>query len=189
MFTYKNFSVTSFSLIFCCFFLWACENDIKDIKAFTDKKASVEEGTNIESYLSQQAKVKARLTAPFMKRYQIDSPYVEFPRSLHVDFYDDTLRIESQLNAKYGRYKENERKVFLRDSVVVFNIRGDTLHCRELWWDQQTEKFHTDKPVRLLRKDNTVIYGLFGLEASQNLDDVVFFKSSGQMPVPEQALQ
>lgn len=155
----------------------------------TDKKTAVEEGTTIESYLSQQAKVKARLTAPYMKRYQIDSPYVEFPKSLHVDFYDDSLRIESQLNARYGRYKENERKVFLRDSVVVFNIKGDTLHCRELWWDQQTEKFHTDKPVRLLRKDNTVIFGLFGLEASQNLDDVVFFKSSGHLPVPDQALQ
>jgi LPS export ABC transporter protein LptC len=162
---------------------------MEDIKALTDKKASVEEGLGIQSYLSQNAKVKARLTAPFMRRYQADSPYVEFPKSLHVDFYNDSLTVESQLNARYGRYKENEKKVFLKDSVVFFNVAGDTLYCRELWWDQQTEKFYTDKPVRMVRKDNTVIYGSYGLRASQNIDDVVFLRSSGQVPVVTDELQ
>lgn len=173
----------------CCFFLCACENDMEDIKALTGKRTSVEEGTEIKSYLSQQAKVKAKLTAPLMKRYQTDTPYVEFPKTLHVDFYNDTLKIESQLDARYGKYKENEHKVFLKDSVVFYNIDGDTLYCRELWWDQQTEKFYTDKPVRMVRKDNTVIYGLFGLIASQNINDVVFLRSSGQVPVLNQGLQ
>lgn len=169
-------------------FLCACENDIKDIKALTEKKTSVEEGIGIQSYLSQEAKVKAKLTAPLMKRFQADSPYVEFPNTLHVDFYNDTLKVESQLDARYGRYKENEKLVFLKDSIVVYNINGDTLYCRELWWDQQTQKFYTDKPVRMVRKDNTIIHGLFGLQASQNFNDIVFFNSSGHMPVPKEGL-
>lgn len=173
----------------CCFFLCACENDMEDIKALTVKRASVEEGIEINSYLSQKAKVKAKLTAPLMKRYQTDSPYVEFPKTLHVDFYNDSLKIESQLNARYGKYKENEHKVFLKDSVVFFNIKGDTLYCRELWWDQQTEKFYTDKPVRMVRKDNTVIYGMCGLRASQNISDAKFLCSSGQVPVLNEGLQ
>lgn len=173
----------------CCFFLCACENDVEDIKALTAKRTSVEEGIEITSYLSRQAKVKAKLTAPLMKRYQTDTPYVEFPKTLHVDFYNDTLKIESRLDARYGKYKENEHKVFLKDSVVFYNIDGDTLYCRELWWDQQTEKFYTDKPVRMVRKDRTVIYGLFGLIASQNINDVVFLRSSGQVPVLNQGLQ
>src|SRR4051812_35749506 len=107
-----------------CFFLFACENDINDIKALNSKKISVEEGYKIESYLSQSAKVKAKLTAPLMKRYLTDSPYVEFPKTLHVDFFDDSMKVESQLNARYGRYKQNENRVFLKDSVVVFNTKG-----------------------------------------------------------------
>jgi hypothetical protein len=124
-----------------------------------------------------------------MKRFQTDSPYVEFPNTLHVDFYNDTLLIESQLNARYGRYKESERRVLLKDSVVVFNINGDTLHCQELWWDQQTQNFHTDKPARMVRKDGTIIYGLMGLKASQNFNDVVFFNSSGEVPIENDVLQ
>ncbi len=49
----------------------------------------------------------------------------------------------------YARYREYERKVFLKDSVVVINIlKGDTLKTDELWWDQDKEEFYTDRPVR-----------------------------------------
>src|SRR5687768_12573748 len=139
--------VKAAAVIVSCFFLSACENDMQEVRELGIKKISVEEGKNIEGYLSQQATMKAKLTAPLMKRYLTDSPYVEFPNTLHVDFYNDSLKVESQLDAKYGRYKQNENRVFLKDSVVVFNTIGDTLHCMELWWDQQTEKYYTDKPV------------------------------------------
>src|SRR5687768_7161325 len=102
-----------------CFFLCACENDMDDVRQLGIKKITVEEGKNIQGYLSQSAVMKARLTAPLMKRYLTDSPYVEFPNTLHVDFFDDSLKVESQLDALYGRYKQNENRVFLKDSVVV----------------------------------------------------------------------
>src|SRR5688572_19257248 len=94
-----------------CFFLTACENDIGVITKMREKKTAVEEGVDVETFLSQDARIKARLTAPFMLRYIADSPYVEFPRSLHVDFYNDTMAMESKLDALYGKYREWEKKV------------------------------------------------------------------------------
>jgi LPS export ABC transporter protein LptC len=170
----------------CCFIFCACENDINEVKALTEKKISVEEGLNIEAFLSQQGRVKARLTSPLMKRYQADSPYVEFPKTLHVDFYTDSLVIESQLKANYGRYKENEHKVLLRDSVVVFNSKHDTLWCRELWWDQHSEQFYTDKPVRI-RQPDKMIYGQ-GLTAAQNFSWYTLKSVTGIVQVPKEGL-
>jgi LPS export ABC transporter protein LptC len=167
----------------CYFFLWSCENDERDIRALTDKKTSVEVAHNIESYLSQSGKVKARLTSPLMNRFQTDSPYVEFPKSLHVDFYNDSLKVESQLSALYGRYRESENKVYLKDSVIVFNIKGDTLRCEELWWDQQRQVFYTNKPARVNKPNNTVIIGVHGIEAKQDLSEYTFFNTSGHVPV------
>jgi LPS export ABC transporter protein LptC len=114
------------------------------------------------------AKVKGKLTAPYMLRFQrADSPYAEFPRTLHVDFYNDTMRIESELDAHYGKYLQNQEKVFLKDSVVVKNIlKGDTVRCRTLWWDQRSERFTTDDPVRIYEPDK-ILYGT-GMEADQN---------------------
>lgn len=164
----------------CC--LLACENKMSDIKQLTDRRTSIEQGYKIESYLSQAGKMKARLTAPTMKRFQTDTPYVEFPNRLHVDFYNDSLKIESQLFAKYGKYRENERKVFLKDSIVVFNSKGDTIHCQELWWDQQREKFYTDKPVRI-NQPGRILDG-DGLEASQNFDAWTLLKARGPVKMP-----
>ena len=113
--------------ISCCFFISACENDPKMIDDWSKKKEMVEVGKNIEAYLSQESKVKAKLTAPLMLRHEADTLYTEFPNSLHVDFYDDSTKIESWVDSKHGKYFENMNKVYLWDSVVVINIKGDTL--------------------------------------------------------------
>src|SRR4051812_9988400 len=108
------------AMIIGCFFVCSCENDIREVQDLNKKKPSIEEGKQIESYLSEAGKVKAKLLAPVMLRYT-DSSKVEFPKSLKVDFYSDSATVESRLSARYGRYMENENKVYLRDSVVVYN--------------------------------------------------------------------
>ncbi|HYJ37365.1 MAG TPA: LPS export ABC transporter periplasmic protein LptC [Chitinophagaceae bacterium] len=173
------------ALLSGCIFIYSCENDPEVIKKFTEKKTAIEEAKNIESYLSQDGRVRAKLTAPYMLRYLTDSTYVEFPNSLHVDFYNDTLAVESQLDALYGKYREWEKKVFLRDSVVVINkMTGDTLRSPDLWWDQHTEKIYTDKPVRIHTRDK-IIFGQYGLIASQDFSEYVINQAKGEFTMPK----
>src|ERR1700733_2906906 len=159
-----------------------CNDKAQQVVSHGPHQLVPEEGDSISAYLSEaglemgtlQAKVKGKLTAPYMLRYQrLDSPYFEFPRTLHVDFFKDSIYsnqkpvIESQLDALYGKYLPNQDKVFLRDTVVVKNIlKGDTLHCKYLWWDQHTQRFSTDDSVRIHQKDK-ILYGT-GMEADQN---------------------
>ena len=166
----------------------ACENNEKDLPSFRKKQISVDEGIEITAYMSENAKVKAKLVSPYMLRSEVDSSYIEFPKTLHVDFFNDSLVVESQLDALYGKWKEAENKVFLRDSVVVKNIlKGDTLRCQELWWDQKAEKFYTDKAVRIYKKGGTVIYGT-GFEAPQDFSGYTIFKITGPYGFPENGL-
>lgn len=163
-----------------------CENTEQEIKAFTEKKIGVDEARTIETYFSQSGKTRAKLTAPVMFRYQDTLPRVEFPQALHVDFFNDSLKVESILDARYGRYLEGQKKMFLRDSVVVIQqFNQDTLRCQELWWDQNKEIFYTDKPVKITKKDGTVLPGQ-GLEASQDFRNIkIINPSQGILPVPE----
>lgn len=171
-----------------CFFITACENDQKVVDDLFRKKTAVEEALKVESYLSQGGIVKARLTAPYMKRYMADSPYVEFPKSLHVDFFNDSTVVESILDANYGRHFEFERKVLLRDSVVVINKKnGDTLRTSELWWDQNAERFYTTKLVRIYQKTGYQI-GRNGMTAKQDFSEWWLLNTSGQRLVPESGL-
>lgn len=181
------------ALLMGCFFVFtSCENDQAEVDQLFKKKAAVEEAKTVESFLSQSGKVKAKLTSPYMLRVQadvqVDSPYMEFPRTLHVDFYDDSSVIESTLDARYAKYVELDRKVLLRDSVLVQSIKnGDTLRTQELWWDQDKQEFYTDKPAHVYQRDK-IIFAKNGLRAAQNLTSYTFYGSSGPMLVPNSGI-
>lgn len=180
------------ALLMGCFFVMAgCENDEREVNSLFDKQIGLEEAIEINSYLSQDGYVKANLKAPFMLRFegrqnnQADTPYLEFPRTLHVDFFDSTGKTESYLDADYGKYFQNERKVLLKDSVLVINMKnGDTLRTQKLWWDQNKSEFSTDDTAYIFQRDK-VILAANGLQAAQNLTNIKFFNSSGVLAVPK----
>jgi LPS export ABC transporter protein LptC len=178
---HKNIFKAAFFL--GCFFFWGCENDEKTIEEWSRSKAMVEEAKQIETYMSQGNHMRAKLWAPYMLRYEADTIFVEFPRTLHVNFFDSTGKTDSHLDALYGKYYESLNKVYLRDSVVVFNVQGDTLKCPDLWWDQNTQKFYTDKNVRV-RKSGNILYGV-GLDAMQDLSNIHIKKVTGQFFVAD----
>lgn len=186
----NNKKIISIAALMSCFFIYSCVNDPKQIEALTKKKVLVDEGRNIVSYLSQQGELKAKLTAPIMNRYETkntDTVYFEFPNTLHADFYDSTAKLESWLDAKHGKYFQTLNKVYLWDSVVVINTKGDTLKSPDLWWDQNEKKFYTDKPADYRTKSQKVI-GQKGAEAKQDLTQIIFKQTTGSVLVNENGL-
>ncbi len=161
-------------LLLCCCWLCACENSYREVQKLSEKKVGVDRVIDVTSYLSQDALMKAKLTSPLMLQTGADTPYTEFPKTLHVDFYNDSTKVESQLFAKYGKYMQNQSKVLLRDSVVVYNVKGDTMRTNELWWDQNAQNFYTDKPVYIHQPNGNIINSI-GMKASQDLNNVQLY--------------
>jgi LPS export ABC transporter protein LptC len=168
------------ALIMGCCFVFGCENDERKIKDLTERKVLKEEAINIESFLSQEGKMKAKLKAPLMLRVSADTIFVEFPNTLHVDFYDDSAVVETWLDSRYGKYFENYGKVYLRDSVTVISAKGDTLRSPDLWWDQNTKLFYTDK-YAVYHGIGKVIHGGKGMVATQDLNSITFNEPTGTM--------
>lgn len=167
-----------------CFCMLSCKNDYQQVQNLAIKPIPVDEVVNVQSYLSQGGVMRARLTSPLMLTTRDDTTRIEFPNTLKVDFFNDTAaKVESKLFAKYGRYYQTQRLVFLRDSVIVFNISGDTLRTEELWWDQNKEIIYTDKAVRL-RRPNEKIDGS-GLTANQNFTKWTITNAAGPINVPD----
>jgi LPS export ABC transporter protein LptC len=187
--TNRTYYFVAAALLMGCFFVFtSCENDEKEVNNLFKKQVAVEEAKNVESYLSQSGTVKAKLTSPYMLRVQADSPYMEFPRTMHVDFFNDSTNIESTVDARYSKYVEFDHKVLLRDSVLVISIKnGDTLRTQELWWDQDKKEFYTDKPAHVYQRDK-IIFAKNGLRAAQDLTSYTFYSSSGPMLVPSNGM-
>ncbi len=179
------FSLPVLAFFFLTAVLSSCGNSDKEVHEYNRKSLGVEEITNADINYTLGGKAKAKLRSPLMLRVQEATPYVEFPKTLHVDFFNENGEIDSRLDALYGKYYELESKVFLKDSVKVINVLGDTLYCNELWWDRNRKgsEFYTDKPVRIRRKME-IINGT-GMQADQNFKNwVILNPSQGVMRIP-----
>ncbi len=155
-----------------CIFLSACENSNQEIDALAKKNLGVEEAIQVNVNYTLGGKTKAILQSPLMLRVQDTLPFIEFPKTLHVDFYNDSTKVESLLDARYAKYVESQSKILLRDSVRFIGLKnGDTLYCNELYWDRNrpTYQFYTDKPVQIRTKTH-IINGV-GFETSQDFKD------------------
>lgn len=172
------------ALIQGCIFLFSCENNTHTIDQLNSKRLGVEEAKNVDINYTMGGKAKAKLLSPLMYRVQDTLPYVEFPKTLHVDFYNDSSGVDSRLDALYGKYYESQSRVFLRDSVKVINKKGDTLYCDELWWDRakKDHEFFTEKAVRIRTKAQ-IIYGI-GMDARQDFKDWHIVEPRGFVNVP-----
>lgn len=160
-----------------CIFLSACENNAAEVDKLASKKLGVEEAVNVDINYTLSGKAKAKLLSPLMLRVQDTMPYVEFPKKIHVDFYNDSGKIESVLDAKYARYVESQSKVLLRDSVRFIGLKnGDTLYCNELYWDRNRPvyQFYTESPTQIRTKSHNI--NSIGFETSQDFTDKWFKK-------------
>ena len=171
--------------LLCLVCLFSCENDEAKVKAINEKKLGVEEAYDVRLNYTMGGNIKAIVKAPLMLNVQEAIPYVLFPNTLHVDFYNALQKRESKLDAKYGKYQQYQTTVFLKDSVVVINMeKGDTLYCDELYWDRNRtgSEFYTDKPVKIRTKTETL--NGTGMEASQDFRNWHILNSVGSISVP-----
>src|SRR5688500_20284106 len=87
------------ALLLGCFFVvtfTACENRMEEVDNLNKKQIAIEETNKVESYLSQAGKVKAKLTSPYMLRYQApDSPCIDVQRAMQLECYADSNQGES----------------------------------------------------------------------------------------------
>ena len=82
-----------------------CENDIERINMLTDDtEIPTVKGTNIKVIYSDSAKVKVQILAPAYQQFpDVERPYMEFSEGMKVYFYDDSLKMESEITAIFSR--------------------------------------------------------------------------------------
>ena len=150
----------------------ACEKQRCGGAAYEQQEPGCGGSENADINYTLGGHAKAKLLSPLMLRIQDASPYVEFPKTLHVDFSMKQVRSIAGSTPAMENTSKPKAKVFLKDSVVVINVLGDTLYCQELWWDRNRKgSGFTDKPVRIRRKLQ-IIDGT-GMEARQDFKEWV----------------
>lgn len=128
----------------------SCVNDMAKVNRIaSDKEASREVVKNVFTTYSVQGKLRAKLRSPELVVTSMPKPGKEMPAGLEVQFYDDSLRENGKLSAKYGFNDEMHNTIIVRKNVVVVNVKGEQLETEELNWDMNKHILFTDKFVKI----------------------------------------
>jgi LPS export ABC transporter protein LptC len=167
-------------------FISACENDIEKVKLMTRESNFPDQSmTNAAILHKSSGRLEVKVTSPEINRYtSVEEPHTIFPHGLNVQFYDSTLTVESRITANYAIYHEKEDRWEAKNNVVAINNQGDTLNTEYLIWNQDKEKIHTDRYVRITTKDG-IIHGQ-GFEANQDFTNWSIKKTTGTIEVEDE---
>ncbi len=165
-----------------------CENDIERIQMLTDETMMpAVAGSNVEVIYSDSASVRVQVLAPSFRQFSnIERPYMEFPDGIEVFFYDDSLRIESEIRADYTIYYPDEGLWHATGNVIARRLdSGDALNTEELFWDEGKHLIYSNTFTRIQNEDGT-FYGKRGFESDQELTNWQLKGSSGTVNVQDE---
>ena len=137
-------------LSFLIFFL-SCSNSLEDIeKIKLSSLSKTESAKDVRIIYSDSAIVRMIIKAPLMQsNISNEAPKKIFPKGVLVDFYDNNQNISSHLTSKFAEYLENEKMIFLKDSIVIRNYRNEQLETEELYWVEKDSKIYSKKFVKI----------------------------------------
>ena len=147
--------------LFIFFFgaLISCTNDTKLVQEFvSDEQQPIEQIKGAELLHTENGKVKVKLVASSIERFQDIQPALIFYDYLEVYFYNDSSQLQSTLMANYASIDEEKKIMMAQNNVILISRDDKKLETDELIWDEKNNKIYTDKKVKITT-GKEVVYG------------------------------
>jgi len=139
--------------------LISCTNDTSLVQEFvSEKQQPIEEIKGAELLHTEYGKVKVRVVANSLERFQDIQPALIFSDNLEVYFYNDSSQLQSTLMADYASIDEVKKIMMAKNNVILISSDDKKLETDELIWDEKKNKIYTDKKVKIIT-GKEVIYG------------------------------
>jgi LPS export ABC transporter protein LptC len=180
---WKNIVVLAGAAMF-----FSCVNSVKEVNDFlSDKNLPIGESENVNYVYKDSGRVVSRLRTPLLYDFsnRKNHPYSEYPKGLEIVTIDKTGLDSTTIKGNYARSFAKTSVSEIVGDVVVYNHGEKTkLETSQLYWDQKTNYFFTEKKFRLTLENDT-IYGT-GFESKNNLHNWVLKNMTGYLFLREE---
>ena len=163
--------------------LTSCVNDLDTIRKITYKSTDPDDRTrDLVVLYTDSGYAKIQVFAKIAETYTKPNQVMKLKDGVKVNFFGDDGEIISVLTALYGEIHQNEGTMFVRDSVVLYNLeKNQRLETEELHWNQKDSSIYTNKAV-VVKKDDAILFGQ-GIKTKQDFTQYEFLQPRGSMDI------
>jgi len=177
----KSIAVVSITVM-----LFSCSNDTKEVRDFlVSKNLPIGISKNAFHVYKDSGKITSKIITPLMYDFsnRNQHPYSEFPKGIKIINLEgkDSVTITGNYALSYSKTLISE----IEGNVVVINHTDKSkLETEQLFWDQNTNYFFSEKPFTLTTVKDT-IYGV-GFECKEDLSKHLAKKATGRLETSEE---
>ncbi|MFC3198793.1 LPS export ABC transporter periplasmic protein LptC [Parapedobacter deserti] len=159
----------------------ACETDLKEVDRIAAIQAEepVDISLGVTVIYSDSAKVKAKMSAPEMRHYNVEEPYYEFQKGVTIIFYDENGLESQRITSDYAIQKELQELTEFRGNVVITRADGSIIKTEELIHDQKANTFYNHVPIEAYFKDGRGNFMGSSFHSDGNFENIEVQNSTG----------
>jgi len=167
--------------------LFSCDNNSQKARDFlADKNLPVGVATNAFHIYKDSGRITSKLITAKMLDYSNRTvhPYSAFPEGIKIINFEnrglDSVTITGDFALSYAKTSISE----IKGNVVVINHADKSrLETEQLFWDEKTKYFVSEKAFKLT-KENDTIFGI-GFESKDDLSKHLSKKTTGKLETSE----
>lgn len=146
--------------------------------------AAVMKSYNVITLISDSGITKYRVQSPEWLVYDhLKRPCWVFPKGLHLEQFDESLYVHSEVQSNYAIYYVDDDIWELSDSVKAKNVDNEYFETNKLIVEERKDLIYTDQFVKITQKER-IITG-YGMRANQNLTRYTIEKTQGIIPLDD----
>lgn len=185
---YKKIIIKSIAVLFVTVMLFSCANNTQKARDFlADKNLPVGTAKNAFHVYKDSGRITSKLITPVMLDFSNRDahPYSEFPSGIKIINFEnrgkDSVTITGNYALSYSKTSISE----IKGNVVVVNHTDKSrLETEQLFWDEKTKYFVSEKAFKLT-KENDTIFGI-GFESKDDLTKHLAKKTTGKLETSEE---
>lgn len=178
---------TAFWVVVVLFSLSACNEKEPELAEAVKDRAALPylHATDVTTVVSDSGITRYRINTPQWDVYdKASQPYWEFPAGIHLERFDEQLRVDANVHCLYAHYLEREQLWKLKGKVRATNIQGELFETELLFWDQRMERIYSDSLIKITKAEYIII-GV-GFESNQDMSKYSVRQTQYVLPIKDE---
>ena len=184
---YNQIVLKSIAVIYFTGMLFSCSNTTEEVRNFLEEK-NLPIGSAKEAFhvYKDSGRITSKLITPLLLDFsnRKNHPYNEFPEGIKIINFNNKGKDSVTIIGNYAlSYVTTEVSEIKGNVVVVNHTDKSRLETAQLFWDQKTKYFVSEKAF-VLYKENDTITGV-GFECKEDLSKHLAKKTIGSIETKE----
>ena len=178
---FKNIVAFSIATMF-----FACTNNSNEVREFfTAKNLPIGVDINTNYVYKDSGRITSKMRTPKRNDFSNrEHPYYEFPKGIELISFENQGKDSTTIKGNYClTYLKTNISELTGNVIIINHTDNSKLTTSQLFWDQNTNYFFSEKEFTLISPENT-LKGV-GFESKKDLSKFLAKKMSGEIVAKE----